>query len=1052
MDLVPNIASGDLAESSLAEVVAAAFRANASGAVAVEQGPGESRVYLRYGSPCGTQIYLGFRPFLDYLGELGVLEQGKLGRARDAAEQRKVDGAEVLITDGFMTADRVAELLAAYHHDALLSLCVLREGKYELRGWEPPPEWTESIRLDPLQAIISAMRTDELFDRRQAIVQAIGNRGLRLAEDFEEVVGRLVLDAHDDAAIRRLQRPMTAPAFLASLGREDAEAALAAYALLGLVDEALSPTMRRVARPVQTPQQQVHDAADDFVLTVEAPPPVPSGPSRRDKPDAGAGRSQTRMKQVSRPPEAPVDEPQFSLDTPSSKPSSSRWLTAMASQLEVGVEGASGEASAPVAEAAFDMMRSVPGEQPISLGPPISAAPAPPPVPSAPRREVARPVRTPASQGPRQVESRTGGGELEFDPGEEESLELDLARAPVEILRARPRPARGGPAPAPSVTRIPTPAYTSLGGKTAARAGPVSAPKVIARKARDEYNPFAVHFQKAGATAEALDALADERTEVVLKAPPAEAKRPQPVAEARFEQAVIEPEDATVPIEAERAAEKPGAPAPPVAADAERKILDDIASLVGAAPDPEPTPPLDLPEEPSSPGQGDTLALEAAVEQELVAPTTGNESIIPGVLPNLTLPEEAVVVTTAPPLDLPEAEEHAASEPASAGHEEEVVEAAAPLAETKPDPEPPSSPPPSATGEWAIPPVAPISKTDWGTPAPEQPASAQTPAPGAAGTSGPPISGTPIESPPPAATSDPRGSGPESSSEVRRRLLQRAIRSVGGPFAARDSSPKQSIPPENVRTPDPVAPRPATADTDLERDILGRVAKAGSADHFAQLDLDRGATTEQVKDAFLSMAKKYHPDRISSLGQPHLLGPARDLFARIKEAYDVLLDPVGRAKHVSELEGKSGGSKLSADDARAAYQRALVYAKRRDLKQAEAELIRAIDSDPQPDYQAELASVLMTNSSRRDEAREEIASLVARALKAAPDCSDRVYTVAAQLARLEGKTDKMEKYFRDALDRNPKNVEAARELRLIEMRRSTEKPKASGLFDRFRKK
>jgi hypothetical protein len=241
VDLVPNIAFGDLAESSLAEVVAAAFRANASGVVAVEQGRGESRIYVRYGCPCGTALYTGFKSFAEFLVDLHVIDADSAGRLAAAASQRGVEFGDLLASERIITPARAVELATAYHHDALVSLCVLREGKYELRGWEPPPEWTEAIRLDPLHAIVTALRTDELFDRRQAVLGNLGDRTLRLADDFDELLGKLFLDASEEAALRKLTKPVAARAFMASLGREDAEAALVAYGLLGLVDEWVAP-------------------------------------------------------------------------------------------------------------------------------------------------------------------------------------------------------------------------------------------------------------------------------------------------------------------------------------------------------------------------------------------------------------------------------------------------------------------------------------------------------------------------------------------------------------------------------------------------------------------------------------------------------------------------------------------------------------------------------------------------------------------------------------------------------------------------------------------
>ena len=48
---------------------------------------------------------------------------------------------------------------------------------------------------------------------------------------------------------------------------------------------------------------------------------------------------------------------------------------------------------------------------------------------------------------------------------------------------------------------------------------------------------------------------------------------------------------------------------------------------------------------------------------------------------------------------------------------------------------------------------------------------------------------------------------------------------------------------------------------------------------------------------------------------------------------------------------------------------------------------------------------------------------------------DRVHYQMGVVARVEGELEKAERHFREALAANPKNLEAAQEVRLIEMRR-----------------
>src|SRR3954452_18946270 len=85
VDLLPPIAAGDLGRHSVAEVLAAAFRANATGTLAIEQGVGESRLFLRYGQPCGALLHTGFRSFGSFLVDRGIIDAADLQASAEAA-------------------------------------------------------------------------------------------------------------------------------------------------------------------------------------------------------------------------------------------------------------------------------------------------------------------------------------------------------------------------------------------------------------------------------------------------------------------------------------------------------------------------------------------------------------------------------------------------------------------------------------------------------------------------------------------------------------------------------------------------------------------------------------------------------------------------------------------------------------------------------------------------------------------------------------------------------------------------------------------------------
>jgi len=53
------------------------------------------------------------------------------------------------------------------------------------------------------------------------------------------------------------------------------------------------------------------------------------------------------------------------------------------------------------------------------------------------------------------------------------------------------------------------------------------------------------------------------------------------------------------------------------------------------------------------------------------------------------------------------------------------------------------------------------------------------------------------------------------------------------------------------------------------------------------LEIDKNASTEEIKKAYRKMAKKYHPDRLMHLGKEHREG-AQAKFRQVQEAYEQL--------------------------------------------------------------------------------------------------------------------------------------------------------------------
>ena len=276
------------------------------------------------------------------------------------------------------------------------------------------------------------------------------------------------------------------------------------------------------------------------------------------------------------------------------------------------------------------------------------------------------------------------------------------------------------------------------------------------------------------------------------------------------------------------------------------------------------------------------------------------------------------------------------------------------------------------------------------------------------------LSGTPVPGPPPPME---RTSTPHELPAARRQELLRQAR------AAAEREPVVSI---------PTPPPRSLEDAELADSIEARhAALSRDPDRFAVLGLSPEAGRDDVKRAFIALAKVLHPDRLPR--SLHLLHPkAARVFDAIREAQEFLLDDLRRAEHAT----RSRGGPAPASDPAAAAE-ALVAGemamRRREYAQAEAFFREAHETDPRPATLAAAAWAIYMDPSRRSEG-QRARTMMVDALKADPDC-DRAHYQLGVIARVEGDADRAERHFREAVRSNPRHLEAAQELRLLEMRR-----------------
>jgi curved DNA-binding protein CbpA len=271
---------------------------------------------------------------------------------------------------------------------------------------------------------------------------------------------------------------------------------------------------------------------------------------------------------------------------------------------------------------------------------------------------------------------------------------------------------------------------------------------------------------------------------------------------------------------------------------------------------------------------------------------------------------------------------------------------------------------------------------------------------------------------------------------------------------ARASSPEvASIPPGATPSSEPdvtVNPKWKEAKSHLSR--------LEHKNYFEMLDLADGASIDDVKAAFPKIASAWHPDRAPS---PDLGSLYDQIFSHYNTAFATLTDKKARTAYEETLHG--GGGTPAAQKKVAAVldtvqdvHRAEVALRRRDYPEAEKLLRRVLAaSDDDVSSMLLLAQCLMETDPARN--AEEVISLMAKVANATEN-NDRARFYLGLALKAKNDVLRARVCFKQALEYNPNNIEASRELRLIEMRiQQRREEKASqnslgGLFNKLLKK
>jgi len=290
---------------------------------------------------------------------------------------------------------------------------------------------------------------------------------------------------------------------------------------------------------------------------------------------------------------------------------------------------------------------------------------------------------------------------------------------------------------------------------------------------------------------------------------------------------------------------------------------------------------------------------------------------------------------------------------------------------------------------------------------------------------------------------------------------------VRAPFASgvRPAMASASAPPPQATGAAP-AGQIRAPDSALRASIQDMAQKLGRLNHFDLLGVSPSASASEISTAFVRAARQFHPDRLAGAGLRDLYPLAEKILTRINEAAMVLGDATRRAEYVALLSAGPQFARTNLPtvlDAENTFLKGEVFLKKGDhAKAIECFTAAAQGNSGEPQYRAYLAWARFDDPQARKElVVRETMTVLETVLRERPKFARGHYWVG-QLWKFLNESDKAAHAFRQAVELDSSFIEASRELRLIEMRKSRsvpsrpgakpEPPRAGGLMGKFFKK
>ncbi|MGC8927729.1 MAG: response regulator [Myxococcota bacterium] len=228
-------------------------------------------------------------------------------------------------------------------------------------------------------------------------------------------------------------------------------------------------------------------------------------------------------------------------------------------------------------------------------------------------------------------------------------------------------------------------------------------------------------------------------------------------------------------------------------------------------------------------------------------------------------------------------------------------------------------------------------------------------------------------------------------------------------------------------------------DREIKNKIIKKLTVARSGNYFDLLGVNQMSTIGEIKRAYITLAKEFHPDRIPNSAGREVRKMAEELFKILTEAHNTLVDEqrrgeyINRITQVSKAEAADDVTRLLAAEGK--FQAGEEYLKKRLFIKAAESFKEAIDLYPEEaEYFAHYGWALFQSEPENQEVLKKARDAIATAITKNPKL-DKAYLFMGYIYKGINRDDLAERQFEKAIQCNPDCTDALRELKLLDMKR-----------------